>query len=330
MLESLLEKLRFAFGPKAQMVVSMMKSSFRLLGDDEIRQLLVARLVFALACHIVVLLGVSLITFNVFVGWGVVLLLLSVLVLYPYSFFYHVRMRARQTWFSYASITHHQNPLEEAGIIVGEQRWRLRVFAVLELAFRSASSANSGKKGGWRVIVGVLLAMLEGMFDIAKSYLMPAVVIDRLTLSDAITKLKELKGHIPQTLAGSFGLDLFGGVVSSLLTFIYIALFGLGAGASYVFTQYDIVPVEYMIDYTFTNSSNAVIEQHVFIFPVLVACIFISLLRRFIEVFVTSIQASYFAIFYTRINHADEIDPTIREQIDSYLTQPGKDLTINA
>jgi len=313
----------FLFGAKANAVYSLFTGSFKLLGEENVRALLFSRLYFSLIMHGLALVALAMVSFHFHTGWGVFLLVILLLVIYPYSFFYHIRARARQTWFAYAKITQHADPITEAGRMVAKQKWTLRLFAVVELFLSNADSQQSNQQGGlMRFLVATALAALDGIYKIAESYLLPAVVIERLSLENAAQKLRQLKDHIPSTLAGSFGLDIFGGVVSSVVSLLYLALLALGASLAWFLPQWGLVSQNYTI--TLHGTAPAA-DVYIFVFPVLCALVLASTIRRAIKIVVTSLQATYFAIFYTRLNFPDAIAPDMRGDVEGYLQAPAAD-----
>jgi hypothetical protein len=308
-----IKKLAAMLGEKGQQILGLLHTSFSLLGREELRSLLTKRLIFSLICHGITLVAITTLVFKSHEGFGMFLLFVLVLVIYPYSFFYHVRMRARQTWFSYASITNHADPLTEAKRMVASQKWKLRLFAIVELALRHASNQDRKRRSIWQLLVASILALLEGIYKIAESYLMPTVVIDRLSLTDAAQKLRDITQHVPQTLAGVFGLDLLGSVTAGLLGLLFTVLLILGLGLGYILPQLDMVNPEYTV-----NIGNV----SLFLYPVLIALVFSSFIRASLRILVSSLQASYFAVFYTRINHASELTPERQSQVERYLLAP--------
>ena len=318
----------FLFGQKAQRITSLFSQSFRLLGEENVRTLLLQRVLFSLTVHGLAIVGLAMVCFHLHAGLGWLLLVLLLAVIYPYSFFYHIRARARQTWFAYAKITNHASPLTEADRIIAAQKWNLRLFAFAELTLRNAtgSESNENKGGGiFSFLVGAALMALEGIYEIAESYLLPTLVIEQISLSKAAGKLRELKNHIPQTLLGSFGFDVFGGVISSTLFIIYTGILGGGVALAIGIPHLHLISPDYIFHMTEEKTGNPL---DLFIFPLLVSLVVISAVRRLVRIIITSLQAMYFAVFYTRINHADELIPELREEVDAFLQQPATNSVI--
>jgi hypothetical protein len=85
---SLYEKLISAISSdKARRIANLIGSSFRLLGNQDVRDLLGNRIVYTAFMHYVFLMAVTSLFYQFHPGWGF-LLLLCFLVLLPYAFFH--------------------------------------------------------------------------------------------------------------------------------------------------------------------------------------------------------------------------------------------------
>jgi len=300
------------FGEKGQGIENLFISSFRLLRGSEIKDLIVSRLLFTFFCHLLTLFAFSSLLYHYHTGLGWLGILSLLFFFYPYSFLYHINKRACQTWIAYGKITNHPATLEEAKKITIAQKWPLRLFAVVELAL--ARAENSESDGGiFQFIVAAALAALSGLYDIAESYLLPAIMIEKLHVSEAAEKLRQLKQNVPTTLAGVFGLDIFGGVISALMSVVSLAIFLLAALAAYSLSPH--MPPELLT--TFNIKKGA--PLHLFLFPIILALILVSLIHSMIKILVTSLKATYFAVFYTAINRPNELSPEAKEKVISYL-----------
>lgn len=59
--------------------------------------------------------------------------------------------------------------------------------------------SRKNKEGGF---MNLVLGGIVGIWDLASHFLLPAFAIDRLSLKDGIARLKRLKDHVPESLAG--------------------------------------------------------------------------------------------------------------------------------
>jgi hypothetical protein len=302
---------------KGKPIGGLLLSSFELLGEDNVKTLILVRCRFSIICHLLFLAAVTFIIydFHPFFSW--LLLLTLIFCVYPYSFFFHVNKRAQQTWAAYGKITNRPTALEEAQKIAIHQKWPLRLFAVAEFFIPSPTEDrrnNSQSVSGFLISLG--LAALGGVFDLAESYLLPALMIEQCSLKEAAHKLKQLKQNVPVALTGSFGLDIFGGVVSALLFFIYTGIFLLGVAMTWGAANFLPLPTQWISTIPLNQG-----PLHVFWFPLVVSIVFISLIGKLINIFITSMKATYFAVFYTAVNKPQEISPEFKEKVIDYLNQ---------
>ena len=60
-------------------------------------------------------------------------------------------------------------------------------------------------------------------------------------------------------------------------------------------------------------------SYHIFVFPVILAVVLISFMKRVIRIIVTSMQATYFSVFYTLINKPSELSLEMKQKVVEYL-----------
>lgn len=300
-------------GTRGKNIGNLFVSSFQLLGNEETVSLMTARLVFTVICHLLTLFVLFSLTYDYHAGWGILCLFVLLLCIYPYSFLYHLNKRACQTWVAYGKITGRDTRVEEARKIAAERKWPLRMFAVVEIALAKANSSESNNNGVLAFLVATALAALEGIYDVAESYLLPAIMIERLSVTDAAGKLRQLRQNVPEALAGAFGMDVFGGVVSAMLVALYMGIVLLAGLASYLLPPY--IPVQWIT--TFNASQGT--PFFLYLMPLYVAGVLISLLHSIVKILVSSLKATYFAVFYTAVNLPHQLSPGMQEKVVRYL-----------
>jgi len=307
---SIYEKLISAINSdKARRVANLIDSSFRLLGNEGIRDLLESRILYTTFMHCLFFI-IATSFFYKYRGWGFLLLIFFLLVFLPYAFFFHIKKRACICYLTYAQITGCKATIADAQNVARQQKWNLRLFAFVELALARANSAvgQSTNYGLFRFLVAGAMAILEGVFEVAESYLLPALMVENISLKDAAKKLKSLKSNVPEVLAGTFGLDIFGGVASGMLGFVYSAVILVSALLAYFLPR--LIPTLPCIVFG---------DQHIFVFPLILAVVLISFMKRVIRIIVTSMQATYFSVFYTMINKPSELSPEMKQKVAEYL-----------
>jgi hypothetical protein len=291
---SIYEKLISAINSdKASRIANLIGSSFRLLGNADVRNFLQDRILYTAFVHYVFLMSVTSLFYQIHPGWGF-LLFICFLVLLPYAFFFHIKKRACICYLTYAQITSRKATVADAQNVARQQKWNLRLFGFVELALSRANSAigASISYGLFHFLVAGAMAILEGAFEVAESYLLPTLMIENIPLKAAAEKLKSLKSHVPEVLTGTFGLDIFGGVASAMLRLVYCAMIFAGALLAYFLPK--LIPA---LPCVVLHA-----EYHIFVFPVILAVVLISFVKRVIRIIVTSTQATYFSVFYTLIN----------------------------
>jgi hypothetical protein len=307
---SIYEKLISAINSdKARRVGNLIGSSFRLLGNENVRYLLENRICYTALMHCLFLIIVTSFLYWFHPGWGF-LLLIFYLVLLPYAFFFHIKKRASICYLTYAQITDRKATIVDAQNVAWQQKWNLRLFGFVELAL---SRANVGivrttNYGSFGFLVAGAMAILEGAFEVAESYLLPTLMIENIPLKAAAEKLKSLKSNVPEVLAGTFGLDVFGGVASNMLGLVYVAMIFVSALLAYFLPK--LIPTLPCVVWR---------DYHIFVFPVILAVVLIWFVRRVIRIIVTSMQATYFSVFYTLINKPSELSLEMKQKVVDYL-----------
>jgi hypothetical protein len=174
--------------------------------------------------------------------------------------------------------------------------------------FLLKTKANDNEQGIWPMIKKMIIGMIETVLDVAENYLLPTVVVEQVSIADAVPKLVDMKNNIPAVLAGSFGFDLIGDAISAFSFIIYLVIAGIGFGIAYLLGPH--VPLT--LQFTFG-------QHQWFLMPALLSIFLCSFIGSFIKISATSLKAIYFTIFYVSINRANEIDEAYRESVTNYL-----------
>jgi hypothetical protein len=178
------------------------------------------------------------------------------------------------------------------------------------------SQRGGGENQSWgEKLVNLFLSGLEEVWDLVNHYLLPAIAIDRLTLTDGVKKMKDLRDQVPETLVGVFGIDFIGRIVGQVTGIFYVLLVLVAGGATYLGGE--ALPEAF----TFTFQENPIGSGPLVlnVLPLIVGIYVAKLAGVVFERTVTSIKVIYFTIFYTQITHPDRIDETLRPQLVSYL-----------
>lgn len=153
------------------------------------------------------------------------------------------------------------------------------------------------------------------MWDLVNHYMLPAVAIDRLSLTEDVKKMKGLRNQVPETLTGVFGIDFIGRVVGQVTGGLYFVLILVAGGTMYLGGE--ALPEAF----TFTFQENPLGSGPLVlnVLPLLIGLYVGKLFGVVFERTITSIRGIYFTIFYTQITHRDRIAEGLRPQLVSYL-----------
>lgn len=251
-------------------------------------------------------------------GTGAWLLLLSI-VLFVYKFFFYNRTElalSRMVYETSIGNDPSSSSVRKQLSGLGSQVWAL---SLLDMA--GAWIASRRGKGGFlsRIVLGGLLEV----WDLVNHFLLPAIAIDRKGIKDGASDLGRLKENVPETLAGVFGIDMMGGVVASVMAPLYTIagvlglLLGLFLGGSMpeAFSGGQIGALFPTIPAWLPFGPETVFNW----LPLFVV-VFLSMVANAVFArLVTAVKVVYFTLFYTRITHAEDLAPDIREDLEGYL-----------
>nr|WP_309504023.1 hypothetical protein [uncultured Roseovarius sp.] len=253
--------------------------------------------------------------------------LVAGVVMFVYKFIFYNRTELTLSRLIYGTATGATPTRAEARREIAPLKSQVRILALLDMA--SAWVASRKKKEGG--LMSMLLGALVEVWDLANHFLLPAIAIDKLGLRDGVAEMKRLKDHVPETLAGVFGIDIMGGVVGTLMAPLY-AIGGLaGVACGLLFGAH--LPHEFsagiLADLFPTMPEIGPIgPETVFNWlPVFVVVALGMLLQALMARTVTAIKVVYFTLFYIRIKHADALAPEIRADLEGYLDMNERDIS---
>ena len=145
--------------------------------------------------------------------------------------------------------------------------------------------------------------------------MLPAVAIDRLSLTEGVKKMKDLRNQVPETLTGVFGIDFIGRVVGQVTGGLYFVLILVAGGATYLGGEALPRTFRFTVQETPIGSGPLVLN----VLPLIVGLYVGKLFGVVFERTVTSVEVIYFTIFYTQITHRDRIANGLQPQLVSYL-----------
>lgn len=301
--------LSYLLGNKGKDLENLFLTSFNLTKNGDLKTPYIRRLIFSAFLHTLSFLSVMMIFYRWNFGLGFGMIFFIAIVLMPYSFLYHIKMRALISYLSYACITNKKTTLDIANAKISEVAWSLRFLSLMEYLIANRGGENQKGEGVMSFLKNIIIGIIVAVIDVAENYLLPTIVIEQTSIKDAVPKLKQMKNNIPASLAGAFGFDMIGDAISSFSLLIYVGIFGAGAGISFALGS--IVPV---------GLRTTLGGHQLFLLPAMFSLFFCHYIGSFIKISATSLKAIYFSIFYTSINRPLEIDEQYRDNVTNYLT----------
>lgn len=307
-----------SIGAKFSQLGYLFKHTFTIVGrDSDILTPIIMMAVYAVAVVVLFWAGIIFIVVGngATGGW---LLVLAVLTFF-YKFFFYNRYELRLSRLVFDTACGRDATAAGAKEALAGSGYKVRLLALLDML--SAYIATQRGKGGF--LIRLVLGAIVEIWDLVNHFLLPVFAIDKLGFKDGCARLTSLKDHVPETLAGVFGIDIMGRVVGVILGPIYLVFLVLGLLAGLAFggslpAAFSAGPLGDM----FGSIPNAlpVDEATLFNWLPLVILIFVGfLINAVLARVVTAIKVIYFTLFYTRIAHAGALAPDIAEELDGYL-----------
>ncbi len=245
-----------------------------------------------------------------FVLASVFTLLFILPIILIYRVFYNINQKACQSWIVYNTITGKDISYEDAKDHISYEKSKLRTIAFIDLlvSYIGSQGNNNQRKGIGALIASILISALVEVWDLLSHYMIPAVVIEQKSLTQAVPQLKTLRKNVPATLVGVFGIDFVGSIVNGLLLPIYLLLILISVGIGSLMTT--IAPTTV---FTVAEFSFSWIPVFTFLY---LGCVFGGILKAFVQ----SVKVIYFTIFYTTLTRPNKIIPKVRREVTKYLT----------
>lgn len=282
--------------------------------DADIGRPWVAMLVYAVVMVTAFFAGII----SFFVGAGTIgagCIGLAVL-MFAYKYFFYNYKEVAQSWLVYETICGRDRSYGDAKQAARERKWGVRKLAGLDMLMAYLMSQRGGENKGWGAkLVSWFLAALNEVWDLVNHYMLPAIAIDELSLTEGGKKMKDLRNQVPETLTGVFGIDFIGRIVGQVTGFLYVVLVLLSGGAMYFGAE--ALPEAF----TFTFEENPIGEGLLVlnVLPLIVGVYVAKVFGVAFERTITSVKVIYFTIFYTQITHRDRIAEELQPQLVSYL-----------
>jgi len=236
--------------------------------------------------------------------------------MFLYKYFFYNYREVAQSWLVHETICGRDGSYADARQKANEQRSGVRKLAGLDMLMAyllSQRSEESKGLGAW--LINLFLSGLEEVWDLVNHYMLPAIAIDNLTITDGVTKMKELREQVPETLTGVFGIDFIGRLVGQVTGSLYLLLVAVSGGAMYLGGEAFPEAFAFTLPETPIGSGPLVLN----VLPLILGVYVAKLVGVVFERTITSIKVVYFTIFYTQITHRDRIADDLRPQLVRYL-----------
>ena len=249
------------------------------------------------------------------------------MLMFVYKYFFYNYKEMAQSWLVYETICGRDRSYADAKQTAKKRAAGVRKLAGLDMLMAYlVSQRGGGDNQGWGAkLVNLFLTGLNEVWDLVNHYMLPAIAIDQLTLTDGVKKMKDLRDQVPKTLMGVFGIDFIGRVVGQVTGGLYVLLILVAGGAMYLGGEALPEAFQYTIQENPLGSGPLTLN----VLPLILGLYVGKLFGVVFERTVTSAKVIYFTIFYMQITHRDRIADDLRLQLVSYLRmeeQPAEDL----
>lgn len=296
----------------------LLKNTFTIIGrDKDILSPIIRMSVYAALVVVLFFAGIAAIVVGM--GGTGILLLLAMVVAFIYKFFYYNHQELRLSRLVYDTACGRDATVQNARKELADLKGRTRILGLIDMA----GAWVALKRGNGGLFVRLVLGALVEIWDLVNHFLLPVFAIDKLSFREGGERLRSLKDHVPETLAGVFGIDIMAGVVRSILGPLYLIAIILGIILGLAFggvmpTAFSAGPLGDL--FGSIPSALPFDEQTLFNWLPLFVLIFLTFMGNAILArLVTAIKVIYFTLFYTRIAHADALASDIRHELDGYL-----------
>lgn len=244
--------------------------------------------------------------------------------LFIYKFFYYNKVSLVLSRMVYVSATGGDPTAQSARKHLKGLRRQVFVLGMLDLLIAWIRSKKDKDGSGF---FNLLIFGVASLGDLVSHFLLPVFAVDKRGLRESLGTLHALKDNVPESLSGVFGLAILKRVVSSMLGLPWVL--GIVAGIAAGLLWGGSLPAAFAFGelgerFPIPDNFPLIGPDTIFNWLPLFICVFLGLLANAILArVVDALHTVYYTLFYTRINHADELAPDMRVELDGYLKLDG-------
>lgn len=216
------------FGAKTGRIGEMIRASLSVLGSD-VRVFLPFLILFVLKAGrgllALYLLYLGFVTQN----WDQAFPLMFVFLAYlPFEILVQIFLQAAMSQMTRDVLISGQvSSIEIAKTLFGNLFSLLFIGLISVLVRRASDSKQEGFLG---FLIAIVVFVVAEVWDLVSNFGISAIVVEKAGVKTLVTRLKELRSHVPEALVGVIGIDLAGGVAQAIFAgSVVVGLFGGGA-----------------------------------------------------------------------------------------------------
>jgi hypothetical protein len=160
--------LSYLLGNKGKDLENLFSTSFSLNKTGDFETPYMNRLIFSGILPGLLFFSSMMLFYKWNAGWGFLICLFTLMVLVPYAFFFHIRLRANLSWFSYAGITNKPSTNAAAQNQISKIAWSLRLLALIELLVATRQRENTENVGFVTALKQMIIGLIATVLDVAE------------------------------------------------------------------------------------------------------------------------------------------------------------------
>ena len=295
----------------------LFKHSFTIVGRERaILSPIIRMVIYAMVMVLLFFIGIYLAAGE---GGGSTWFLLAGSLMFIYKFFYYNRAELTLSRMIYETAIGNTPEGPAVRREIADLKAQIRILGALDMVSAWVESRKN-KAGG---LMTLLLGGIVQIWDLVNNFLLPVFAIEKVGIRDGLAQMKRLKDHVPETLAGVFGINILGGVVGTLMAPFHGGGIIIGIGAGLLLGER--MPAAFSGGelhewFAAMPELGPIGPETVFNWLPLFVVVFLGfLLHGLLGRVVTALKVIYFTLFYIRIAHPERLTADLRADLEGYL-----------